>query len=113
LLQATRSLRILTVVVLIDDLLEDRLISSGVGEQRHRGAQLDRVNATEYLLSAASLLRGDDFGAFDQPRSEYGMCEIGLRLSEIADRVRLSRGAAPQAGDLRKDESQRLPRASD
>jgi hypothetical protein len=33
------------------------------------------------------------------------MCEIGLCLGQIADRVRLGGGAAPQPCDLREDES--------
>ena len=53
-------------------------------------------------LSAESPVRGEDLGTFDQPWSEHRMCEIGLRLGQIADRVRLGDGAAPQTCDLRK-----------
>ncbi len=49
-------------------------------------------------------MRGDDLGAFDQPGPEHGVSEVGLRLGQIADRVRLGHGAAPQARDLREDE---------
>ncbi len=73
-------------------------------EEGHRGAQLDRVDAAEYLLSAASAMRSDDLGTLDQPRSEHRMCKVSLRLSQIADRVRLGHGTAAEPGDLRKDE---------
>ena len=71
-LQATLGLRIRAVVVLIDDLLEDRLIRIGVREEGHRGAQLDCVNAAEDVLCGESAVRGDDLGALDQPWPSTG-----------------------------------------
>ena len=71
-LQATLGLRIGAVVVLIDDLLEDRLIRIGMREEGHRGAQLDRVNAAEDVLCGESAVRGDDLGALDQPWPSTG-----------------------------------------
>ena len=49
-------------------------------------------------------MRSDNLGTFDQPRPEYRMCQIGLRLGKIADRVRLGRRTAPEPSNLRKDE---------
>ena len=43
-------------------------------------------------------MRSEDLGTFDQPWSKNRMCEIGLCLGQIADRVRLGGGAAPQDG---------------
>jgi hypothetical protein len=103
-LQATLGFRIWTVVVLIDDLLEYRSIRISVREEGHRGTQLDRVDAAEDVLGAESTVRSDDLGTLDEPRPEYRMGEIGLRFRQIAERVRLSRGTAPEPCDLRKDE---------
>ena len=103
-LQATLGLRIGAVVVLIDDLLEDRLIRIGMREEGHRGAQLDRVNAAEDVLCGKSAMRGDDIGTFDQPWTKDGMRKVGLRFGKIVDRVRLGHCTAPETGDLREDE---------
>jgi len=103
-LQAPLGLRIGAVVVLIDDLLEDRLIRIGMRKEGHRRAQLDRVDAAEDVFSAASAMRSDDLGALDEPWSEDRMREVSLRLSQIADRVRLGHGAAAEPSDLREDE---------
>jgi hypothetical protein len=103
-LQATLGLWIRTVVVLIDDLLEDRLIGIGMRKERHRGAQLDRVNATEDVFGAKSTMRRNDLGTIDEPCSEHRMREVSLRLSQIADRVRLGHGAAAEPSDLWEDE---------
>jgi hypothetical protein len=96
--------RVGTLEILIDDLSEDRLIGIGACKQCHRGAQLDRIDAAEDLLGAETSMRSDELGAFDQARSEHGMGEVSLRLSQIVDRVRLGHGTAPQPGDLREDE---------
>ena len=61
-LQATLGLRIRPVVILIDDLLEDRMIRIGVHEEGHRGAQLDCVNTPEDVLCGESAVRGEDLG---------------------------------------------------
>ncbi len=103
-LQATLGLRIWAVVVLIDDLPEDRLIRIGMREEGHRGAQLDRVDAAEDLLGAASAMRSEDLGTLDEPWPEDRMRKVSLRLSQIADRVRLCDGAAAEPSDLREDE---------
>ena len=103
-LQAPLGLRIGAVVVLIDDLLEDRLIRIGMREEGHRGAQLDRVNAAEDVLCGESGKRGDDVRAFDQPWTKHRMRKVGLRFGKIVDRIRLGHAAAPEAGDLREDE---------
>ena len=103
-LQATLGLRIGAVVVLIDDLLEDRLIGIGMREEGHRGAQFDRVNAAEDVLCGKSAMRGDDLRALDQPWTKHGMREVDLRLGKIVDRVRLGHAATSEAGDLREHE---------
>jgi len=73
-------------------------------KERHRGAQLDRVHATEDVFGGKSTMRRNDLGTLDEPFSEHRMRKVSLRLSQIADRVRLGHGTAPEAGDLRKDE---------
>ncbi len=103
-LQATLCLRIGAVVVLIDDLLEDRLIRIGMREEGHRGAQFDRVNAAEDVLCGEPAMQGDDLGAFDQPWTKDGMRKVGLRFGKIVDRVRLGHRTAPETGQLREDE---------
>ena len=103
-LQATLGFRIGAVVVLIDDLLKDRLIRIGMREEGHRGAQFDRVNAAEDVLCGESAMRRDDLGAFDQPWPKHVMRKVGLRFGKIVDRVRLGHTAAPETGDLREDE---------
>jgi hypothetical protein len=112
-LQPTLGLRIWAVVVLIDDLLEDRLIRFSMREEGHRGAQLDRVNAAEDVLCGESAMRGDDIGAFDQPWTKHGMRKVSLGFGKIVDRVRLSHSAAPETGDLREDEPQLFAYAGD
>ena len=101
---SSHGFRIWTLEILVDDLSEDLLIGIGEREQRHRGAQLDRINAAEDLLSAESSMRSDELGAFDQTWSQHRMGEVGLRLGQIVDCVRLGHGTAPQPDDLRKDE---------
>ena len=103
-LQAALGLWIRTVVVLIDDLLEDGLIRIGMRKERHRRAQLDRVNATEDVFCGKSTMRPNDLGTLDEPCSEHRMRKISLRLSQIADRVRLGHRTAPEPCDLREDE---------
>ena len=55
-IRSTLGLRIGTLEILVDDLLEDLLIGIGVREQCHRGAQLDRVNAAKDLLGAEPVM---------------------------------------------------------
>ena len=82
-LQATLGLRIRAVVILIDDLLEDRLIRIGVREEGHRGAQLDRVNTPEDVLCGESAVRGEDLGTLDQPWSEHRMRELACASARL------------------------------
>jgi hypothetical protein len=73
-------------------------------KERHRGAQLDRVNATEDVFGGESTMRRNDLGTLDEPCSEHRMRKVSLRLSQIAERVRLGHGTAPEPCDLREDE---------
>jgi hypothetical protein len=84
--------------------LEDRLIRIGLCKKCYGGSELDRIDSAEDLLSAESLMGGDELGAFQQPRPEHRMCQVGPGLRKITDRVRLGRGTAPEPCDLREDE---------
>jgi transcriptional regulator with XRE-family HTH domain len=92
------------VVVLVEDLAEHRLAGGGVQEQRHRGAQLERVDLAEDLLRGTARQPGQDGGTFDQPRTQNRVRQVGPGLLQAGDGVRLGRRAVPQAGDLREDE---------
>jgi hypothetical protein len=73
-------------------------------KERHRGAQLDPVNATEDVVGGESTMGRNNLGTLDETWSEHRMRKVSLRLSQIADRVRLGHGTAPEPCDLREDE---------
>ncbi len=80
--------------------------SSGAAamEERHRRAQLHRVDAAEDPFGCSPLDRQDERGAFPEAGAKDRIGEVGTRLVERLDRVVLGGRAAPEARDLRKDE---------
>ena len=88
----------------VEDPREDGLLGGGPMEQRHRRADLHRIERAEDLLRRPALERGHD-RAHSRRRSTQGRVgEVGARLRERADGERLRRRAAPEARDLGKDE---------
>lgn len=90
--------------VLRQHLAEDGLVRRRGREQRHRGAELHRVDGPEDLAGGAFRAGGDDPRALGQPGAEHRVPEVGPGLGEPGDRVPLRRGAESQARDLREDE---------
>ena len=66
--------------------------------------QFQVVRVAKYLVRAAALGSGDQFGAFAQAGAQYRVCKIGARFGQRCDGVALRRGAAAKAGQLREYE---------
>src|SRR5262245_46062136 len=70
---------LLASIIFFDRFREDSIVRDGA-EQGHRRAKLEIVGRAENHMDG---LAGDvehEARAFDQARTEYGMCEIGLSL---------------------------------
>ena len=76
----------------------------GGGEEGHRRAQLQRVDAAQDVVGGPAGVAQHRLGAFDQPGPEHGVRQIAARFGQVLDRVRLSHAAASEPRDLREDE---------
>ena len=92
------------VEVLREDRLEDALLRVRPEEESHRGVQLPLVDSTEDLHRGAALEAGHNPGAFDQPRTQHRVPQVGLRFIHSRDGIFPRGGALPQPGELREHE---------
>src|SRR5580704_14430356 len=90
--------------VLVEALPEHGGLASGAGEQGHRGAELQLIDNTKDLPSGSALDLERKPRAFQQPRPEHRMGEIGQGFVQRRDGEPNRRRALPESRDLRKDE---------
>ncbi|HTV65379.1 MAG TPA: hypothetical protein VMD98_07235, partial [Bryocella sp.] len=85
--------------------VEEELVAGcGVGEQRHRGAELHIVGAAEDLVQRSPLNVNCELSAESQPVTEDGVVQIGLGFRFRRDRIMLGDRATTETRDLREDE---------
>src|SRR5262249_62170827 len=68
--------------------------------ERHLRAQLDRMDARQYLLGSAPFEVGEYACALSQARAECRMSQVGRGFIKGADRVPHSRRAVAEPCDL-------------
>src|SRR5690606_4563430 len=92
------------LVECVEDRRETRLAGVRVFEERHRGLQLQGIDAAEYRFRFRAEVAEHEIAGLPQPRAEYRMGEIGACLVNIPDRVAPGGLAAAETLDLGEDE---------
>ena len=89
----------------VEDLAEHRLVRGRAMEQRHRRAQLDRVDPAEDVLRRAALRSRARWPAHSRSRGpSTGWARYARASSSERDRVEPRHLALPEPGDLREHE---------